>query len=213
MKIQNSLAAEMNPTEPKGKNVSFVAAGLLIFSLFLPWCAVLVPLPFVAGCGQSTAPAPQILPAGEWHTFEGTWSASGTRQTLSLEANHRASIFDFTGSLLLTGEHGLGVGFQAKAIGLNDNLVGVQGRCVWTDERGDKVYSELKGESVGAGNRIEGTFLGGTGRFAGATGRYSFQWQYVVESEGGVLSVRAVDLKGRVRFSSTAATPLGEHSQ
>jgi len=176
------------------------------------WCVVLVPLLLVAGCGQPKALAPQILPQGEWHTFEGTWSASGTRQTLQLEANHRASIIDLTGSLLLRGDHGLGVGFRAQAIGFSDNLVGMQGRCVWTDERGDKVYSELKGESVGAGNLIEGNFLGGTGRFAGVTGQYSFRWQYVVESED-VLSGRAVDLKGRVRFSSTAAAPLGEHSQ
>lgn len=175
-------------------------------------CVVLVPVLFMAGCAQTTAPAPQILPPGEWHTFEGTWSASGTRQTLNLETNHRASILDLTGSLLLTGDRGLGVGFRARAIGFSDNLAGMQGRCVWTDERGDKVYSELKGESVGAGNLIEGTFLGGTGRFVGVTGQYSFRWQYVVESED-VLSGRAVDLKGRVRFTSTAGTPLGEHSK
>ena len=81
----------------------------------------------------------------------------------------------------------------------------MQGRCVWTDERGDKVYSELKGELVGTGKRIVGTFLEGTGRFAGVTGEYSFQWQYVVESEDGAVSGRAVDLKGRARFGSTAA--------
>jgi len=125
------------------------------------WCVVLVPVLSIAGCGQPTAPTPQILPPGEWHTFEGTWSASGTRQTLHLETNHRASILDLTGSLLLTGDRGLGVGFRAEAIGFSDNLAGMQGRCVWTDERGDKVYSELKGESVGAGNLIEGTFLEG----------------------------------------------------
>lgn len=271
MRIQNNLPAEANRTEPKGRNVSLVAAGLLVFSLFLLasrayekkdalavftlialwvlaaeilsliglyllhevrpnaqnvrsmstvclffrglWCVVLVLLLFVAGCGRPTSYAPQILSPGEWHTFAGTWSASGARQTLNLEPNHRASIFDLTGSLLLTGDHGLGVGFQARTIGFSDNLVGMQGRCVWTDEKGDEVYSELKGESVGAGNRIDGSFLGGTGRFAGVTGQYSFRWQYVVESEGGVLSGRAVDLKGQARFNSTAGTPLGEHSQ
>lgn len=270
MRIQNNLPAELNRNERSRRDVFFVAAGLLVFSLSLLasrayetnedlvvlalvavcvfaggflsliglylqdagrrkvqdirsmesvsvalrglWCAVFVPVLFMAGCGQPTAPAPQILPPGEWHTFEGTWSASGTRQTLNLEANHRASILDLTGSLLLTGDRGLGVGFRAEAIGFSDNLAGMQGRCVWTDERGDKVYSELKGESVGAGNLIEGTFLGGTGRFVGVTGQYSFRWQYVVESED-VLSGRAVDLKGRVRFTSTASTPLGEHSK
>jgi hypothetical protein len=107
----------------------------------------------------------------------------------------------------------LGVGFRAKAIGFSDNLAGMEGRCVWTDERGDKVYSELKGEWVGTGNRITGNFLGGTGRFTGITGEYSFQWEYVVESEDSAVSGRAVNLKGRARFGSTATAPGGEQSK
>jgi len=107
----------------------------------------------------------------------------------------------------------MGVGFRAKAIGFSDNLVGMQGRCVWTDEHGDKVYSELKGEWVGTGNHIVGTFLGGTGRFTGVTGEYSFQWKYVVESEDGAVGGRAVNLKGTARFGSTAAAASGELSK
>jgi hypothetical protein len=182
-------------------------------TLLGPQWAALALLLFAAGCGQPTVPSPGIPSAGEWHTFEGTWSASGTRQTLNLGTNHRAAIFDLTGSLVLTGDRGLGVGFRARAIGLTDSLAGMQGRCVWTDEHGDKVYSGLKGEWVGTGNRIVGTFLGGTGRFAGITGEYSFQWEYVVEPEDGALSGRAVDLKGRARFGSSAAAHGGEHTQ
>jgi hypothetical protein len=89
----------------------------------------------------------------------------------------------------------------------------MQGRCVWTDEHGDKVYSELKGEFVATGNHIVGTFLGGTGRYAGVTGEYSFQWRFIVESEDGAVSGRAVDLKGRARLSSPAASPGGEHGK
>jgi hypothetical protein len=168
---------------------------------------------FLAGCSQPTVPPAEIASLSEWHTFKGTWTASGTRQTLNLEADHRASIFDLSGSLLLTGDRGMGVGFRAKAIGFSDNLAGMQGRCVWTDERGDKVYSELKGEWVGTGNTIVGTFLGGTGRFAGITGEFSFQWEYVVESEDGAVSGRAVNLQGHARFGSTTAAPGGEQSK
>jgi len=175
------------------------------------WVAI-ASLLFAAACNQPTVPSPGIRAPGEWRTFEGTWSASGTRQTIKLEADHRASIFDLTGSLLLVGDRGLGVGFKAQAIGFTDSLVGVQGRCVWTDERGDQVYSELKGELVATGNHIVGTFLGGTGRYAGVTGEYSFQWQFVVESEDGTVSGRAVDLKGRARLPSAAPAPGGEHS-
>jgi hypothetical protein len=175
------------------------------------WVA-LAALLFVAAC-QPTLPAPGIRSTAEWRTFEGAWSAAGTRETLNLGTNHRASIFDLTGSLLLTGNRGLGVGFRAQAIGFTDSLTGMQGRCVWTDERGDKIYSELQGEFVATGNHIVGTFLGGTGRYAGVTGEYSFQWEYVVESEDGSVSGRAINLKGRALLGSAAAAPSGEHSQ
>lgn len=168
---------------------------------------------FPAGCLQPSVPPIEVASPSEWHAFKGTWIASGTRQTLRLETDHRASIFDLTGSLLLTGDLGLGVGFRAKAIGFSDNLAGMQGQCVWTDERGDKVYSELKGEWVGTGKRVVGTFLEGTGRFAGITGEYSFDWEYVVESEDGAVSGRAVNLKGRARFGSTAPATGGEQSR
>ena len=182
-----------------------------LVSLGRRW-AVLALLLFATACSRPTAPAPGIPSMSEWRAFEGTWSASGTRQTLNLETNHRASIFDLTGSLLLTGEQGLGVGFQARAIGLTDSLSGMQGRCVWTDDSGDKVYSELKGEFVATGNHITGTILGGTGRYSGITGEYSFEWRYIVESEYGSVSGRAVDLIGRARLRSSAAAQRGEHS-
>jgi hypothetical protein len=168
---------------------------------------------FATSCSQPPAPSSGNPSTGDWRTFEGTWSASGTRQTLHLEQDHRASIFDLTGSLLLIGDQALGIGFQAHAIGFTDSLAGMQGRCVWTDERGDKVYSELKGEFVATGNRIVGTILGGTGHYAGLTGEYSFQWRFVVESEDGAVSGRAVDLKGRARLGSAAALPGVEHNK
>jgi hypothetical protein len=168
---------------------------------------------FLSGCNQPTVPQAEITPQSGWRTFRGTWTSSGTRQTLKLDGDHFASIFDLTGSLLVTGDRGLGVGFRARAIGFSDNPAGMQGRCVWTDERGDKIYSELKGDWVGTGKSIAGTFLGGTGRFAGITGEYSFQWKYVVESEDGAVSGRAVNLHGRARFGSTAAAPGGEQSK
>ena len=147
----------------------------------------------------ASGPAASALPADEWRTFEGTWSAAGTRQTLHMGSDHRAAVFELTGSLLLTGTERPAVGFQARAIGFSDSRAGMQGRCIWTDERGDEVYSELTGEGTAAKNRIQGTFLGGTGRYAGATGTYEFSWQRVMESEDGSIQGRAVGLKGRVR--------------
>ena len=114
------------------------------------------------------------------------------------------------GSLLLAGPSRPGVGFRAEAIVLNDSATGMVGRAVWTDERGDQVYSELRGEGTATGNRIVGTFLGGTGRYAGATGTYEFSWQFVLETEDGTVQGQSVGLKGRVRVGAPPATPARE---
>jgi hypothetical protein len=89
----------------------------------------------------------------------------------------------------------------------------MQGRCVWTDERGEKVFSELKGEFVGSGNRLVGTFVGGTGRYANVTGEYTFEWLYVVDAEDGAMSGRAVNVKGRARLGSPMHVPADENGR
>ena len=73
------------------------------------------------------------------------------------------------------------------------------GRAVWTDDRGDQAWSELRGEGTATGNRIAGTFIGGTGRFTGITGDYAFTWRFVLETEDGTVQGQSLGLKGRVR--------------
>ena len=107
--------------------------------------------------------------------------------------------------MLLAGAGRPDVGFRADVIALVDTATGLTGRSVWTDEAGDQVFSELKGEGTATRNRIEGTILGGTGRYAGATGSYDFSWQYVIETEDGVIQGRTVGLKGRVRRGTAAS--------
>lgn len=152
-----------------------------------------------AACGPA-AESPKAIPAtGEWREFEGTWSAAGSRRTLSLGGDRQAAIVDLRGSMLLTGPGSPGIGFRAEVIALSDTGLGLVGRGVWTDEKGDQVFSELKGEGTKAQNRIAGTIVGGTGRYAGATGDYAFSWQFVMEAEDGSIQGRAAGLKGRVR--------------
>jgi hypothetical protein len=112
------------------------------------------------------------------------------------------------GTLLLGGPESPGVGFLSQAIALVDSETGLVGRSVWTDERRDQVFSELKGDGTAARNRITGTILGGTGRYAGATGSYEFSWNSVTEAEDGAIQGRAVDLTGRVRTPQTAAASV-----
>jgi hypothetical protein len=154
-------------------------------------------------CGPATE-SPQLPHAtsGEWLEFEGSWNAAGSRRTIPLGSDRRGSIIDLRGTMLLAGPNRPGVGFRSEVIALVDSATGLEGRGVWTDERGDQVFSELQGEGTAAQNRITGTFLGGTGRYAGATGTYEFSWQFVMEAEDGALQGRAVGLKGRVRAGS-----------
>jgi hypothetical protein len=161
---------------------------------------VLLGLAFAAAaCGPATEPPRPGAAPGQPLEFEGSWNAAGSRHTISLGAGRVGSIVDLKGTLLLAGPGRPGVGFHSEVIGLADSATGFQGRSVWTDERGDQVFSELQGEGTAAKNRITGTVLSGTGRYAGVTGSYEFSWHFVMEGEDGAIQGRAVDLKGRVR--------------
>jgi hypothetical protein len=158
----------------------------------------------LAACSPASPP-PATGEAGGWHEFQGEWTAAGSRHTIRLGGDRRSSIADLTGSLLLSGPGRPGVGFRAEAIVLNDSATGMTGRAVWTDERGDQVYSELRGEGTATGNRITGTFAGGTGRYAGAEGTFEFSWRFVLETEDGTVQGQSSGLKGRVRAGAPQA--------
>jgi hypothetical protein len=141
-----------------------------------------------------------VAPAsGEWHPFEGTGTATGQRQTLHLGPGRNVSIVHLTGSLVLVGERRLGQGFRSEVIGYSDSRKGGTAWCVWTDSRGEQVFGEFHGGPIGTGSRFTGTLLGGTGRYAGVTGEYEFEWQYVVDAEDGTIQGRITGLKGRYR--------------
>jgi len=161
----------------------------------------------LAACDRGSEPAGTATPGG-WHEFSGSLTAAGNRRILLLGDDRRTSVVDLSGTMLLGGPTRPGVGFRADIIAFNDSASGMIGRAVWTDEHGDKVFSELRGQGTATGNRIEGTFVGGTGRYAGATGDYKLSWQYVLESEDGTVQGRALGLAGRVRVGAPGeATP------
>jgi hypothetical protein len=135
---------------------------------------------------------------GQESAFEGTWSASGRRQAIPLEEARVAAIVEISGAVVLTLGEGLSGGFRGEAIGFDDGEGLVVGRSVWTDENGDQLFSRLEGEPFETGKRFRGTITGGTGRYQGYSGEYSFTWQYLLTSEGGSIQGRAVGLSGRV---------------
>ena len=94
------------------------------------------------------------------------------------------------------------VGFRAEALVLNDTASGTVGRAVWTDEHGEQVFSELTGQGTSTGSHIVGTFLGGTGRYAGATGGYEFSWRFVLTTEDGTVQGQSESLTGKIRVGS-----------
>lgn len=179
---------------------------------------VLLGVLLVTACGQPATP-PATPPATKAATvssdgtvaadgkqgFTGDWTTIGTRQVLDLGPGQQAVIFQLSGSLLLNGKQRINRGFQAQVIGFSDTTTGLQGRSVWTDERGDKVFSELSGEGLGPGLLIEGKLTGGSGRYAGISGEYSFKWKRIGAIEGSELTGRVVDLSGWARLGSPGA--------
>jgi len=153
----------------------------------------------MSACGGPAKGPESVSSPGEWRSFEGTGAASGHRQALRMGPDRKVSIVNLSGSLLLIGEQRLGEGFRIDVIGSADSLKGGTAWCVWTDTRSDQVFSEFRGGPIGTGARFTGTLLGGTGRYAGVTGEYEFEWQFVIESEDGNLQGRITGLRGRFR--------------
>ena len=136
-------------------------------------------------------------------TFAGSWSAMGQEETLPTEGPRAAAIVRLSGSLMLTAGDGLSRGFRGEAIGFDDGASIRLGRSVWTDDRGNQIFSVLRGEALESGRHWIGTITGGSGRYANLSGEYELSWQYVIRTEDGAFQGRAADLKGRFRSGST----------
>jgi hypothetical protein len=146
----------------------------------------------------------QAPPADEWRTIEGSWSASGQRRTLPTEVGRTASTAYLSGAVVLTAASGTSRGFQGEVLTFDDGAGVSVGRAVWTDDRGDRIFSRLNGDAMRAARRIVCTVTGGTGRYAGIEGEYGFEWQYVVQAEDGTIQGHTVGLKGRFRTKGDA---------
>ena len=148
----------------------------------------------VALAAAVVVPQAQAPPAAAARTLRGSWSAAGHLEAIPTEAGRDAAIVHLSGSVVLTDDSGAHAGFQGEAISFDSGTGTTTGRAVWTDSRGDRVFSVLRGESVGTGRRVTGTIEGGTGKFAGVAGDFALTWQYVVSSDGGALQGRTNDL-------------------
>jgi hypothetical protein len=172
---------------------------------------LLVSLTFLA---QVTAPAAQepAVPAPSpatpamresWQSFEASISASGRREALAVEDGRTALVLRLSGALVMTGNGGLGKGFQAEFLGFDDGNGTGTARAVWTDDNGDRIFSRMVGAQMQTGRRTAATITGGTGRYAGISGTYTFGWQYIMPGEQEVVQVRVSSMKGRYRLESS----------
>ena len=154
-----------------------------------------------APADSSSAAAPPAM------RFHGDWSATGTRQELAMGPGRTAVIMRLSGWLVLDLREGLGRGFRCETISFFDGRERAVGESVWTDERGDQVFSDFEAKRFGAGSLVTGTITGGTGRYAGLTGRYEYTWQFVLATPEGPVQGRAVGLKGEARRGAPAPAP------
>ena len=138
-------------------------------------------------------------PPDAWHAFDGSWNASGTRQSVATELGQPAAISRLTGAVSIR-SGGPARGFHGEAIGYDDGHARGVGRAVWVDARGDRIFSELTGEPLKTGRRGKATITGGTGKYAGITGEYEFTWQYVIDAGAGVIQGQSNGLAGRYRL-------------
>lgn len=173
----------------------------------------LLGLVLLTACGRAPQTSDSASSGSGWHEFQGTWTAVGNRTLMHLGGGRQASVSTLNGSLLLVGPSRPGVGFRSEAITFIDSTTGMIGRAVWTDERGDQAYSELRGEGTAANNKITATFSGGTGRYAGVTGDYEFSWRFMLENEDGTVQGQSVGLKGRVRVNNLQGGPTAGGSR
>jgi hypothetical protein len=165
---------------------------------FLP----VVLLALAAGMLALPAQAEQPAPDG-WRPFTAAWALSGQRSLLPTEGERPASIVHLTGPLTITSGEGLGRGLLGEVIGFDDGGALLAGRAVFTDEHGDRIYCTVKAEPIGTGRRATATITGGSGRFTGLEGTFSFAWQYVLDQEGDEVNLRAVNVEGRTRRAAS----------
>ena len=144
-------------------------------------------------------PAAQAPAADAWQTFDGSFTATGRRDTVPREDGGVASTVRLTGSLVITAGSGLRRGFRVEALGFEDGSGPGMGRAVWTDDRGDRIFSRMVGASIETGRRSAATITGGTGQYAGLSGTYTFTWQYVMPGEEHLIHARTNSLSGRFR--------------
>ncbi len=163
----------------------------------------LLALATLAACGPGDrAAAPPLSP--EEHAFTGRWTVTGEVRRLPFEEGRRVGNFQMRGTIHFTDGGGLR-DLGAEMLGLADSATGCTARSVWSDADGDRLFSEMSGQLLDRGGSGEGAITGGTGKFAGARGAYTFSWTSMVEEDDFRINGFIRDLKGTLLIPSRPA--------
>lgn len=132
--------------------------------------------------------------------FSGSWIANGTRQVLPFGDHRKFYIFNLSGHVNLGTPIGGKYDFWSEVIGFSDSQTGTIARCVWSDlDDRQQLFIELKTKRMSASDQVFGKIVGGTGRYAKATGTMNFTWRSVTfykENGHPMVSGQTTDLEG-----------------
>lgn len=135
----------------------------------------------------------------ETGTFKGTWIANGTRQVLPFGKDRNFYTFKMTGHVNLKDPIGGELDFWSEILGVTDSQTGSQARCVWKDLEGRKLFLELTSDHMQSDELVTGKIVGGTDKFANATGELTFKWSsmsFYREGKDTTVSGQTFDLQG-----------------
>ncbi len=112
-------------------------------------------------------------------TFVAYWAVSGKVHIIDFANSDVAAAGSHTGTVTINTSEGPVRAFETDCVAFTDNEKS-HGRCVWTGPLGDLIYVELRGTGLAGFGRTRGTFVGGTGKYDGIEGGFSFEWNYSV---------------------------------
>ena len=158
----------------------------------------------LAAAGVSACLLAGAAAAEEWRPFSATWSLSGKRTSLPTEGARRSAVLRASGSFVVTKGDAIGRGFYGEVIGFDDGETLLAGRAVFTDAQGDRIFATLKAQPLGTGRTATATITGGTGRWAGLEGEFTFAWKVVVESGEDDFDAITMNVEGRARKATPA---------
>ena len=132
-------------------------------------------------------------------TFFADWDVSGTVHLIEFENSGVVAGGGHTGIVMIHSSEGPVRAFDTDCVAYADDKRS-HGRCVWTGPLGDLVYVELKGSGLAGFGRTRGTFVGGTGKYDGIEGGFSFEWNYnVSRGQDATFDGYTLEMQGNYR--------------